>query len=72
MDEPSALPQDQGESLVELLRVAVSGIAFVGEVLAQPFIKLFQTRAQRPGDPDGSLNRRIPDPRSFPLVKSSD
>ena len=57
---------------MQLSGVAVSGVAVAGEILAQPLVKPFEMRAQRLGDPDGSLNRRIPDPYSPPLVKSSD
>ena len=57
---------------MQLSGVAVSGVAVAGEVLAQPLIKPFQIRAQRLGDAGGALNHRIPDPRGFLLVKSSD
>ena len=57
---------------MQLSRVAVSGVAVAGEVLAHLFIKPFQIRAHRLGDADGTLSCRIPDPRGFLLVKSSD
>ena len=57
---------------MQLSGVTVSGVAVAGEILAQPLVKPFQMRAERLGDTDGSLNHRIPDLYSFPLIESSD
>ena len=70
--ESFALPKDRRESFVQLSGVTVSGVAVSGEILAQPLVKPFQVRAERLGDTDGSLNHRIPDLYSFPLIESSD
>ncbi len=51
---------------------AVPSVSVTGEMLSNLLIKPFQMRAERFGFLGRSLNRRIPDPRGFPLVKSPD